>query len=196
MIRQALLTALILLPSAAIAAEDKAAASGGLPQFDPTWFPSQLFWLAIAFGVMYLFFSRKTLPEISSVIDNRRNHIQSDLELADKLTKEAESVQEAYEGSLQSAREEASQVIVKTEESMKEKAAQSFESFRKKSESDIQATETRLEKAKTEALSDMTDIAAQVTSQAVEKITGQKTDEARAKSAIDALTSPKQKKAA
>ena len=172
------------------------APSGGLPQFDPTWFPSQIFWLAVAFAFLYLFFSRKTLPEISGVIENRRTHIQSDLELADKLTKEAEDVQEAYEESLTSAREQASGALAEADESMKAKAAQVYEDFRKRSETEIRKTEQKLEEAKTVALSEMTNIAAEVVGEAVEKITGMKADNARAKAAVEALNATKEKKAA
>ena len=37
------------------------ASSGGLPQFDPAWFPSQLFWLAVTFALLYVIFAKKTL---------------------------------------------------------------------------------------------------------------------------------------
>src|SRR5690606_28063422 len=53
---------------------------GGLPQLDVSTFPSQLFWLFVSFGIMYMIFSRRTLPEISGVLENRQSHIQGDLE--------------------------------------------------------------------------------------------------------------------
>src|SRR5690606_19013966 len=81
--------------------------SSGLPQFDPTWFASQLFWLLVAFGVLYLFFSKRTLPDLSSIIENRKNHIKADLDQAEELTTQAETVQSHYEQSLQGARNQA-----------------------------------------------------------------------------------------
>ena len=36
----------------------------GLPQFDPSSFPSQMFWLAVTFAILYLFFSNKTAADI------------------------------------------------------------------------------------------------------------------------------------
>ena len=47
-----------LISVAAAAAETASshggeAASAGLPQLDPTWWPSQSFWLALTFGVLY-----------------------------------------------------------------------------------------------------------------------------------------------
>lgn len=176
---------------AAEAAGHAAEAAGhgaGLPQFDITTFPSQIFWLAVTFVVLYVFFSRKTLPDISAVIDNRRNHIQSDLGMAEKLTAEAESVQTAYETGLQGARDKATQTITDTENSMKQKAASEYESFRKRSETEIKAAESRIETAKIKAMDDMNTIAAEVAAEAVEKIIGIGTDTSKVKAIVESLS--------
>lgn len=173
---------------AAAHGHDAAASSGGLPQFDPTWFPSQIFWLAVAFFVMYLFFSKKTLPEISSVIENRRNHIRSDLDMAEKLTADAEAVQTAYENGLQSARDQAHQAVLDVETTMKDRGAQEYEAFRKRSENDIQAAERRIETAKNAAMDDMNTIAAEVAAEAVKKIIGTNMDVQKAKAIVVSLT--------
>lgn len=167
---------------------EAAASSGGLPQFDPTWFPSQIFWLTAAFFVLYLFFSKKTLPEISSVIENRRNHIRSDLDMAEKLTADAEAVQTAYENGLQSARDQAHQAVIDVETSMKDRGATEYEAFRKRSESAIVAAEKRIDAAKAAAMDDMNTIAAEVAAEAVKKIIGTSMDVQKAKSIVESLT--------
>lgn len=168
--------------------DEHGAASGGLPQFDPTWFPSQIFWLAVAFAFLYLFFSKKTLPEISSVIENRRGHIQHDLETAEHLTAEAEKVQAAYELSLEGAREKASAVIHDMETSLKEQTAQTYESFRIRSENDMRAAEKRIDAAQAAMMDEMRTVAAAAAATAVQKITGLQTDTQKARTVIDGLT--------
>jgi F-type H+-transporting ATPase subunit b len=142
----------------------------GLPQFDPTWFASQIFWLVVAFIILYFFFSRKTLPEISGVIENRREHIQGDLDTADRLTREAEEVQNAYEESLEKARVEASGVIADAESSMNLKAARAMESFQERSERDVAATEARIKKAKADVMPEIDKVAAEVAAEAANRI--------------------------
>jgi F-type H+-transporting ATPase subunit b len=181
-------TAEVVTSAAGEHGHEAAASSGGLPQFDPTWFPSQIFWLAVAFFVLYLFFSKKTLPEISSVIENRRNHIRSDLDMAEKLTEDAEKVQAAYENGLQSARDTASQAVQDVETLMKTKGASEYEAFRKRSESEIVAAENRIAVAKSAAMDDMNTIAAEVAAVAVKKIIGTNTDVQKAKSIVESLT--------
>src|SRR5690606_31110691 len=116
--------------------------------FDPTWFASQLFWLLVAFAVLYLIFSRRTLPVLSSIIENRKNHIQSDLDQAESLTDEAEAVQNAYEQGLQGARNDASAMLADVYAAMQEKKTEQTEAFRVKSEARVRETETRLIAAK------------------------------------------------
>lgn len=163
------------------------ASSGGLPQFDPTWFASQVFWLAVAFLFLYIFFAKKTLPEISSVIENRKNHIQADLESAETLTAEAEAVQALYEQGLETARADAGSLTADVEQEMKNKANDRAESFRKRSEQEIKAAEERIAAAQAKAMEDMNTIAAEVASEAVEKITGISTDVQQAKMVVQNL---------
>ena len=56
----------------------------GLPQLDPvgSLFISQLFWLGICFGFLYLMMSRVALPKIATVIEERRDKIALDLDRA------------------------------------------------------------------------------------------------------------------
>ena len=192
-----------VISSSAIAAgaHDKAAgaehaSSGGLPQFDPTWFASQVFWLAVSFAVLYFFFAKKTLPDISSVIENRKNHIQADIESAEKLTAEADSVQESYQKGLEKSQNQAAKVIQDTESKMKEKAARSFDEFRERSESRMKEAEERIAESTETAMDEMNQMAAEVASIAVEKIIGQPTDARSVKILIDNMDGKKKAKAA
>ena len=58
---------------AAYGADAAHAASDVFPPFDPTYFPSQLFWLAISFVVLYVALDRFILPKIKTTIEDRRD---------------------------------------------------------------------------------------------------------------------------
>jgi len=161
--------------------------SAGLPQFDPSSYPSQIFWLFIIFAIMYLFFSKKTLPEISAVLENRRNHIQGDLETAEKLKIEAENAHQAYEDSLNDARAAARSAVVAAHEQIEALQVGQSKAFTDKSEQDIQALEKRLQKAKIDAMEEMGSIAAEVARDAAEKIVGISTDLKQAKTVVKSL---------
>lgn len=159
----------------------------GLPQFDPTWFPTQIFWLAITFIVMYAFFSSRILPDISSILENRRVHVGSDLETADRLRKEADSVQAAYENNLDHARHEAKRLVNDIHAHMKAKAESETTRLRTKADHDMTALEVRLEAAKDAAMEQMTTIAAEVASEAAAKIIGIPADLDQAKTVVQSI---------
>lgn len=95
-------TAALTLPSLALANE-----GGGLPQLDPTWYASEIFWLAAHFVVLYLIASKLILPRIAEALDRRESRISGDLEIAGSLEKESAAVRANHEASLSGARTEA-----------------------------------------------------------------------------------------
>ncbi len=161
-----------MAPAFAVETNVGDAPKGGLPQFDPTWFVSQLFWLAIAFGVLYVVFAKKTLPNISSVIENRKNHIQSDLETAEKLTAEADEVQEINQKNLTTAQNDAVSAIKVVEDKSKAKADKALAVFKEQADASIEQAENNIELSKNAAMQDMNNIAIEAATQAVEKIIG------------------------
>ena len=49
--------------------------SGGMPQLDPEFWFSQIFWLVITFGILYLVLSKLILPKISENLETRKSQI-------------------------------------------------------------------------------------------------------------------------
>ena len=61
-----------------------AAESGGMPQLNPEFWVSQIFWLIITFGILYIVLSKFILPKISSNLELRKSQIQENIETAEK----------------------------------------------------------------------------------------------------------------
>ena len=53
-----------------------------MPQFDPSSFTSQLFWLAICFGFLYFVMSKIFLPTVRDILKDRHNNINNNRSLA------------------------------------------------------------------------------------------------------------------
>ena len=68
-----------------------AAESGGMPQLDPEFWFSQIFWLVITFGILYLVLSKIILPKISDNLETRKSQVLDNLELAEKQRNESEA---------------------------------------------------------------------------------------------------------
>ena len=67
------------------------AAEAGMPQLDPTYWASQVFWLILIFSLLYISISKFYLPKIKNNLDNRENKIKEDLENANKFKEESEA---------------------------------------------------------------------------------------------------------
>ena len=82
-----------------------------MPQLNPEFFVSQLFWLVITFSFLFFFLWKISLPRISSVIEKREKKINNDLETAKQLQTEAEDIQKQIEQELKSTRDKTADLI-------------------------------------------------------------------------------------
>nr|WP_190123383.1 F0F1 ATP synthase subunit B [Streptomyces inusitatus] len=64
----------------------------------------------IAFAIVFFFLSKKLLPNINKVLEERREAIEGGIEKADEAKTEAESVLEQYKAQLAEARHEAARL--------------------------------------------------------------------------------------
>ena len=160
---------------------------GGLPQFNPDTWPSQIFWLAVSFTFLYFFFAKFILPRLGSTIEARANKIETDIKTAEALSAQAEQIRLGYEAELKRAAGKASSDMKEIDEAAKAKLASSLADFRKKYENEVAAVESRLEQSKVAAMGDMQSIAADIAAQAAEKIAGIKADSAQAQSVVQSL---------
>ena len=79
-----------LLLSIALFTNVKGAESGGMPQLNPEFWISQIFWLVISFGALYLILSKFILPKISANLEMRKSEILENIETAEKQRLESE----------------------------------------------------------------------------------------------------------
>ncbi|HKX09719.1 MAG TPA: F0F1 ATP synthase subunit B' [Stellaceae bacterium] len=156
-----------------------------MPQLDFSTFPSQVFWLAVIFLLLYLLMARVGLPRVASMIDARKARIEGDLERAGQMKAEAEAVMAAYERSLADARAQAQATL---KEAMDRFAAEAAERQRKAAESlavETLAAEKRIAEARTQALSGLRAVAIDVARTATRKLVGVDVDEGSAAAAVD-----------
>lgn len=83
----------------------------GMPQLDPTWFASQLFWLFVCFIVLYVFMVRGIIPRIREVLETRQHRVDADIEFARSMQEEAETTKQDYEASLEASRNQVRDLV-------------------------------------------------------------------------------------
>merc|ERR1712153_47688 len=83
-----------------------AAESGGMPQLNPEFWISQIFWLTITFGILYVVLSKLILPKISANLEVRKSQILDNIEAAEKQREESELKIEEYEKAVENSKNE------------------------------------------------------------------------------------------
>lgn len=160
--------------------------SGVFPPFDSSHFASQIFWLAVSFGLFYLFLSRVIVPRMASIIDGRNAKIAKDLDQAAAAKAEADAAIAAYEQELADARASAGKIGQQARDNAKVEA----EAARKKVEASLDAklteAEGRIAAIKDSALKDVGAIAEETAAAIVQQLSGTTADKAALSAAVRA----------
>lgn len=142
------------------------------PPFDSTTYPAQLLWLAITFGLLYYVMAKIALPRLGGILEDRRDRIASDLDMAERLKAESEDAITGYEKALANARAKAFAIA----ETAREEAKASADTRRVESEAalnkQLAAAEKRIADIKAKALSDVGGIAGEATEEIVRTLIG------------------------
>lgn len=163
-------------------------ASSGLPQFDPTSWPSQIFWLTVFFIILYFVYAKFILPAIGGTIEKRAAMIAQNVTAAEALSKQAETLRAEVNAGLKSAGQTAADLMHTAETTAKTKMATAISQFRNRFETDVLQTENNIEAGKAGAMKDMHHIAASLAAQAAAKVAGINIDQSQAEDVIAKLT--------
>lgn len=157
----------------------------GMPQLDFSTFPTQLFWLAVTFIVLYVLMKWLALPQVAAMIEARRDHLDADLARAEQLKTEAEAAMAAYQKTLVDARAEAQARMRETSERLAAEAAERQRQLNEALSQQTAAAEREIAAAKQRALSEMHQIAIEVGRSITERITGSTPSAANLSAAVD-----------
>ena len=94
----------------------ESAESGGMPQLNPEFWFSQIFWLIIAFGIMFILLSKLVLPKISENLEVRKAQILENIEAAEKQREESDEKLKEYEKLILNSKNEAKNYFNKARE--------------------------------------------------------------------------------
>lgn len=172
----AILTSAFTAPEDAVAGSDAAHSSGGLPQLDVSTWPGQVFWLLVTFGILFFLLSRMVLPKIGATIEDRRDRIADDLDVAAQNQQEAEDAVAAYEKGLADARAKAHSIVAATRAEVDAKIAAESADAEAQLAAQLDEAEKRIAAIRAEAQSHVSEIADEVAAVLVAKLTADLTD--------------------
>ena len=142
-----------------------------MPQLNPEFFVSQLFWLVVTFSFLLVFLWRISLPRISNILEKRERKINEDLTAAKELQSEAENIQDKIEQQLKQARSDASELIKSSSASFQDKAQHEITKLEKELDEKITDSSNKIENSKNESLNQIQSQINEITKLTLSKVT-------------------------
>ena len=159
----------------------------GLPQLDISTWPSQLFWLVVLFTAGYIIMAKLVTPRIGSVLEKRRAKLDEDLGKARSASEDAAHIRAEYEADLDAARTAAAETAKQAAAEASKHAEASDAKVAKKLAERVAKAEAKLNKARSEALASLNNVAAEAAMTAAAQLADIQTTSAQAVKTADKL---------
>lgn len=158
-----------------------------MPQLDFSTFPSQIFWLAVSFAVLYALMATLIVPRIERIVTARQARVDGDLERAGRLQAEAEAIMQAYEKALGEARMQAQATMKATLDRLNQVASERQSQASAQIARRLEEAERRIAAEKTRALASLPQVAAEVAQSAIARLAGKEIAGGTVAAAVDSV---------
>ena len=162
------------------------AAGVGLPQLDISTWPSQLFWLVVLFTAGYILMAKVVTPRIGAVLEERRAKLD-DLGKARTASEDAARIRAEYEADLDAARSAAAETAKQAVAEAAKQAEAGDAKIAKKLAEKVAKAEAKLATARSDAMANLINVAAEAALAAVAQLADIKTTAAQASKTADKL---------
>ncbi|MEL6979088.1 MAG: F0F1 ATP synthase subunit B' [Pseudomonadota bacterium] len=167
----------------------EAASSGGLPQLNFETWPSQILWLVISLALLFFFLNRFVLPRVALTLEERRDTIAGDLDLAADYDRKARDAEASYKAALDTARAEARRIADKTQTQIREELNVAVAEADKRIAAQAAASAERIAGIKAEAGQKAAEVAEATAAALLEKLSPTAQSAASVKKAVKSALS-------
>ena len=147
-------------------------AEGGMPQLNPEYWVSQIFWVILIFGTLYVILWRTILPKINENLENRKSQILTDLDDAQKFEDQSKEKLSEYNKILNQAKQEAKKILEGTRKKVNQDIKNKKNQFNLEIVKEIKNAEKEIKTLKLSSIENINKIAIETSSEIVRKIVG------------------------
>ena len=152
----------------------QAAESGGMPQLDPEFWLSQVFWLVITFGVLYFVLSKLILPKISENLETRKSQVLENLELAEKQRNDSEKKLKEFDNIILKSKIEAKNLFNESRKKLLDDISQKRQRLEEEIDKELKIAEGEIEQLKKKSPEKINKIAIETSSDVIDQLIGAK----------------------
>jgi len=162
--------------------------SGGMPQLNPEFWISQIFWLTLTFGILYVILSKLILPKISNNLESRKSQILENIEAAEKQREDSEAKLEEYEEIIFKSKLEAKTIFNQAREKTLKDINLKKELMNKQIDNEIIRAEHEINKLRDGAPDKINKIAIETSSELIQKLIGAEVNNSSISAIVDDLS--------
>ena len=165
-----------------------ASESGGMPQLNPEFWVSQIFWLTLTFGILYIVLSKLILPKISANLELRKSQIQENIEAAEKQRESSEIKLKEYDDIVYKSKLKAKKIFKEAREKVLKDINFKKADLEKQIDEEIKKAEKEIELLKKNAPEKINKIAIETSSELVRKLIGADVNNSSISAIVDDLS--------
>ncbi len=165
-----------------------AAESGGMPQLDPEFWISQIFWLTLTFGILYIVLSKLILPKISNNLESRKSQILENIEAAENQREDSEAKLKEYDEIISKSKLEAKNIFSQSREKVLKDIDAKKELLDKQIDEEISKAEQEINTLREGAPNKINMIAIETSSELIKKLIGAEVNNSSISAIVDDLS--------
>ena len=165
-----------------------AAESGGMPQLNPEFWISQIFWLTLTFGILYIILSKLILPKISDNLESRKSQILENVEAAEKQRQNSEEKLKEYEKIVLKSKMEAKSIFNQAREKALKDISAKKEVLDKQIDDEVDKAEQEIKVLQSGAAEKINKIAIETSSELIQKLIGAEVNNSSISAIVDDLS--------
>ena len=166
----------------------------GMPQLNPEFWATQVFWLILIFSFLYLIIWKIFLPKITYSIENRKSRVVNDLDEAQKLKESAEKKLNEYNEIIEKSKKEAKKIIEDSKKKLDRDIENKKQKFHDEIEKELVAAEREIKDLKKSSVSNIINIAAETSTEVIRKIIDVEVNKSNVNAIVDDITKREVKK--
>ena len=141
-----------------------------MPQFDTSFYLTQIIWMLGSFAFLYVMMAFLICPMIEDVLEDRRQKIQRDLASAESLNKQAEILHQRYQAFMLAAEKEKSARIQNAYAQIQQDAADMERKNDVKLRQKVRRAEKKIDKARLDIQQESEKLSSQIAEHFVNKL--------------------------
>ena len=147
--------------------------SGGMPQLNPEFWVSQIVWLVLTFGILYIVLSKLILPKISNNLESRKSQILENIETAETQREDSEKKIKEFEKIILESKLEAKNYFNEARQKILEDINNKRVALEKDIDDEISAVEQEVNNLKITSSEKINKIAIETSSELIKQLIGE-----------------------